>query len=231
VILLRELESLRKAGGSIGPDHPRFKKWQTGARLQLERCGDESLLREYKRLSFNRQARKELSDPKETRAFLEDLGKAVALLGQIMPEPPDRTNGVQHATDLGETGVADLILPSSTSRTDLTERGSMPGDPREEPTSHLRSQYFSSESRSKAIEGVIARLDKELRSDSGDWTTIQEVMEEMAALKRCDDLLLRLDEATASQDARWEAVRCLLAELWSVRKSMVLDLLPTLLAT
>lgn len=75
----------------------------------------------------------------------------------------------------------------------------------------------------------MAQLEAELKRPDSSVEAAQGVMTELLAFKRLGGVLDRLRAEASKSDAPWESVREAMAELWAVRKDLLIDLLPSLL--
>jgi len=93
----------------------------------------------------------------------------------------------------------------------------------------ITKQHLSASAREKAVDRMMADLTKEMKSTDPDWQKIQGVMGDMMGLKKTGELLEKLKANVNTPGVKWETVREIMAELWSIRGEIVIDLLPTLL--
>jgi hypothetical protein len=75
----------------------------------------------------------------------------------------------------------------------------------------------------------MGELNSEMKSADPDWNKIQDVMGGLMGLKKTGELLDQLKGEVNKRGAKWETVRPIMAELWSIKKDIIIDLLPTLL--
>lgn len=206
--LLEELGLIRDRAGEMGPDHPRFKRWHLEVKSFFRRQGDEVSLRRFEHLSFARGngamwKRGDLS-PQEVRRFRGDLETARAVLERA----PD-----------GPAADAPSCSPRRGGGKDM-ETTQEAGE---------RKNLLNPEGRNQAIDRLLAQLEAELKRPDATVESAQGVMNELLTYKRVAGLLDRLRSEAAKADARWEPVREVMAELWAVRKELLVDLLPSLL--
>jgi hypothetical protein len=74
-------------------------------------------------------------------------------------------------------------------------------------------------------------LKTHMKSSEPDWEKIQGVMRDMMGVNKTGELLERLNATTNTPGVPWEIVRDSMAQLWSIKKEIIIDLLPTLLKT
>jgi hypothetical protein len=72
-------------------------------------------------------------------------------------------------------------------------------------------------------------LGAEMKSLDPDWDKIQQVMGGLLGLKRTEELVERLRAQAKNPEVKWEPIRKLMLQLWSIKKDLVIDLLPSLL--
>lgn len=92
----------------------------------------------------------------------------------------------------------------------------------------ITERHLSGSAREKAIDQLMAELSAEMKSLGPDWERIQRVMGCLLGLKKTEELIERLKAQVKNPQIKWEAVRKLMAQLWSIKREIVIDLLPTL---
>jgi hypothetical protein len=95
----------------------------------------------------------------------------------------------------------------------------------------VSKQHLSPSTREKAVDKLMDDLKTQMKSSEPDWEKIQGVMSDMMGLKKTGELLERLNATTNTPGVPWEIVRDSMAQLWSIKKEIIIDLLPTLLKT
>lgn len=93
----------------------------------------------------------------------------------------------------------------------------------------LTKKHLSSSARSQEIDRLMAELEGELKKPKGDPRKTRKIMGDLLGLQHASDLLDRLEAEVGRPNASWEPIRDLLAQLWSVKREMLIELLPVLL--
>lgn len=93
----------------------------------------------------------------------------------------------------------------------------------------VTKQHLSASARTQTIDQLMGELNSEMKSADPDWNKIQDVMGGLMGLKKTGELLDQLKGEVSKRGAKWETVRPIMAELWSIKKDIIIDLLPTLL--
>ena len=93
----------------------------------------------------------------------------------------------------------------------------------------ITKQHLSASARDQAVDGLMGELNAEMKSPDPDWDKIQRIMGDLLGLKQTGELLDRLRAETNTPGVKWESIREIMAQLWSIKKEIIIDLLPTLL--
>lgn len=93
----------------------------------------------------------------------------------------------------------------------------------------VTKQHLSTSAREKAVDQLMDDLKTQMKSSEPDWEKIQGVMGDMMGLKKTGELLERLNANLNTPGIPWDMVRENMAQLWSIKKEMIIDLLPTIL--
>lgn len=269
--LLEDLEYIRTHAGSVGPDHPRVKKWVAEVRDYLKRERNTGGLKKFEQLEFVKRGAEMWSRDNVTRGnirkYQAQLDTVEAILGKMVgpasqssadqklrelfltpdEETPEEETEVEtiieteqealEATEV-ETQVEALVEKYLVENTDEGQEEN-PGellnlekamDQKIEPNFEtVTKQHLSPSTREKAVDHLMAELGTEMKSLDPDWEKIQRVMSGMMGLKKTGELLDRLKAEANNPEIKWEAVRKVMVQLWSINKEIVIDLLPTLL--
>ncbi len=93
----------------------------------------------------------------------------------------------------------------------------------------ITKRHLSGSAREKAIDELMGDLSAHMKSPDPDWEKIQGVMGGLLGLKKTGGLLERLKVGVKTPGAKWEAARQIMLQLWSIKKEIIIDLLPKLL--
>jgi hypothetical protein len=93
----------------------------------------------------------------------------------------------------------------------------------------ITKKHLSASARDQAVDGLMAELNTEMKSPNPDWDKIQGIMGDLLGLKQTGELLDRLRAEASTPGVKWESIREIMAQLWSIKKEIIIDLLPTLL--
>ncbi len=93
----------------------------------------------------------------------------------------------------------------------------------------VTKQHLSTSAREKAVDQLMDDLKTQMKSSEPDWEKIQGVMSGMMGLKKTGELIERLNANLNTPGIPWDMVRENMAELWSIKKEIIIDLLPTIL--
>jgi hypothetical protein len=255
--LLEDFEYIKSNAGSVGPDHPKVKKWVTDLRGFLNREGNNRDLKKLEQLEFVKNGAEILSQHGVTqgniRNYKADLDKVGAIL-EKMVGPPDKSSTDEKIKELlfapsEETVPEDIAVEKqidSLVEEALVETKTPGGikiieeplklestmDRKVEPNFEVvEKQHLSASARDEAVDKLMADLKAEMKSSEPNWEKIEGVMGDMMGLKKTGEILERLKANVNTPGVSWESVREIMAELWSIKKDIVIDLLPTLLKT
>lgn len=255
--LLEDFEYIKSNAGSVGPDHPKVKKWVTDLRGFLNREGNNRDLKKLEQLEFVKNGAEILSQHGVTqgniRNYKADLDKVGAIL-EKMVGPPDKSSTDEKIKELlfapsEETVPEDIAVETqidSLVEEALVETKTPGGikiieeplklestmDRKVEPNFEVvEKQHLSASARDEAVDKLMADLKAEMKSSEPNWEKIEGVMGDMMGLKKTGEILERLKANVNTPGVSWESVREIMAELWSIKKDIVIDLLPTLLKT
>jgi hypothetical protein len=246
--LVEDLHYLRSNAGSVGPDHPKAQKWITEVRGFLGRQGKKSGLREFERLEFVKSGagmwRRQNITETDIGRYKADLGKVGAIL-ENMAEPSDQLSADQKMREL-------FMSPENTEDETLQEAegekaekaghegeteiargpaviGKPMGEEIEPDFETVTEQHLSVSNRERTVDHLLEELGAEMKSLDPDWEKIQQVMGALLGLKRTEELVERLSAQAKNPEVKWEPIRKLMLQLWSIKKDLVIDLLPSLL--
>jgi hypothetical protein len=93
----------------------------------------------------------------------------------------------------------------------------------------LGKNHLSTSVRNQEMDRLMAELEGELKKPKGDLRKTRQIMGDLLGLQHAADLLDRLEAEAGRPNAAWEPVRDLMAQLWSVKRELLLELLPPLL--
>jgi hypothetical protein len=248
--LLEDLDDFRGNAGSVGPDHPKAQKWITEVRGFLGRQGNKSGLRGFERLEFVKSGAQMWRRQDITEADIgthkADLGKIGAIL-EGMAQPSDQLSADEKMKELfmnpdeedtGEETLQETEAESAAEEAneDDTKIAKGPAvmekatDEKIEPDfGNVTQEHLSVSNRDRAVDHLIEELGAEMKSLDPDWEKIQQVMGGLLGLKRTEELVERLRAQAKNPEAKWEPIRKLMSQLWSIKKDLVIDLLPSLL--
>lgn len=224
--LLQELRRFQEARGRIEHNHPKVRVWVSLVRTYLDRQSDPILRQGFDRLNFTHVGssmwhRGEPSPP-ELQAFMAELDQAAALLRKTFPA--GEADGVLSIE--AEAPSPPLEPPSEEPQ--IEEEA--PVEPKRQDTPKDPSRGTPSEvSLTPRMERLLADLKQEVTRANGDLETIQNIMGELLDLKKMGNLIDRLRTECARPEAPWDSIRETMAKLWSVRKDLLLELMPRLL--
>jgi len=240
---LEELEDIRSNAGTVGPDHPKAKKWIVNMKAFLAREGNTKRLKRFEQLGFVKAGsemwRQDDSGQRNISRYKQELEKVEKILqetgelsgpsrgssaDEIMRElfftPPEEEK--QPETSEDEAEETDAEEPSLVEKT---------MDQKIEPNFEVISKkHLSASAREQAVDQLMTNLNTEMKSAEPDWDKIQKTMGDLMGLKRTGELLDRLKAEVNTPGVTWEAVREIMAHVWSIRKEIIIDLLPTLLS-
>jgi hypothetical protein len=239
--LLEELEYIRSNAGTVGPDHSKVKKWVVDMRAFLAREGNVKRLKRFEQLGFVKggsemwqqddQSQRNISRYKEE---LEKVEKILQETGELSG-PSSGTSADEIMRELFFTpsedeeqseGSEDEAEEAVTEEPSLVEKAM---DQKIEPNFELISKkHLSASAREQAVDQLMAQLNAEMKSAEPDWDKIQKTMGDLMGLKKTGELLDRLKAEVNTPGVTWEAVREIMAQVWSIRKEIIIDLLPTL---
>ena len=239
---MEELESIRSNAGTVGPDHPKAKKWVVDMRAFLTREGNAKTLKRFEHLGLVKGGSEmwgqyDEGQPNMSR-YREELEKIEKMLqetgelsgpssgssaDEIMRElfltPPEDDEQPEESEDQAEEAV--------TEKPSLVEKTM---DRKIEPNfKPISKKHLSASTREQAVDQLMANLNAEMKSAEPDWDKIQTTMGDLMGLRKTGELLDRLKAEANTPGVTWEAVREIMAQVWSIRKEIIIDLLPTLL--
>jgi hypothetical protein len=240
--LMEELEHIRSNAGTVGPDHPKVKKWVGDMRALLTRDGNAKRLKRFEQFGFVKGGSEMWSQYDEGQrnisAYKEELDKVAKILEETgeLSQPSSESSADEILRELFFTPSEDDNQPEEREeKTDKTATQETPPlekamDQKIEPNFEVISKkHLAPSAREQAVDQLMAELNTEMKSAEPDWDKIQKTMADLMALKKTGELLDRLKAQVNTPDVTWETVREIMAELWSVRKEIIIDLLPTLL--
>jgi hypothetical protein len=253
--LLEDLDYIRDNAGNVGPDHPKVQKWVAEVRDYLDLQGNKDELKKFEQLGFVKSGirmwiqqnvtpggiRKYCADLDKTRVVLEKTaGSRVTLsadekMRELYLNPDQETEGEESLEAAEEETVADRALVESK---DEDEKQNMKQPQQSEKTMDeqiepsfeaVTTQHISPSTREKTVDQLMAELSAEMKSLDPDWAKIQQVMGGLLGLKKTEELVERLKAEVKNPDVKWEPIRKLMFQLWSVKKDIIIELLPDLL--
>jgi len=239
--LLEDLEYIRSNAGTVGPDHPQVRKLIAEMGTYLSREGNTKGLKRFEQLEFVKGGSEMWSqydiNQRSLRKYKADLEKLEKILEEMggRSGPSDGSSADQKMRELFLTPDEEIAQEEIE---DKTEREIVEDPPTMESAMNqkiepnfetITKQHLSASAREQAVDGLMAELNAEMKSSEPDWEKIQGIMGDLLGLRRTGELLDRLKAEVSSPGVKWESVRELLAHLWSIKKEIVMDLLPTLL--
>lgn len=253
--LLEDLEYIRSHAGSVGPDHPKVKKWVSEVRDYLNRDGNAGELKKFDQLDFVKggsqmwsqntitqgNVRKYKADLDKVETMLEKMTKTSgqAFVEQRIKEVFFPSTDESTEKEIPVESQLEMLLEESPSEHKEGGREKKAGGPlslenamdqKIEPNFEaITKQHLSSSTRDQAVDQLMAELSTEMKSLDPDWEKIQRVMGRMMGLKKTGELLERLKAEANNPGVKWEAVQKIMAELWSINKEIVIGVLPALL--
>jgi hypothetical protein len=93
----------------------------------------------------------------------------------------------------------------------------------------VTEQQLSVSNRERTVDQLLEELGAEMKSLDPDWEKLQQVIGALLGLKRTEELVERLSAQAKNPEVKWEPIRKLMSQLWSIKKDLVIDLLPSLL--
>ena len=240
--MLEELEHIRSNAGTVGPDHPKVKKWVVDMRAFLAREGNAKRSKRFEQLGFVKggsemwkhddQSQRNISRYKDE---LEKVEKILEETGELSG-PSSGSSADEIMRELFFTASEDQEQPEESedeAEEAVTEEPSpveKTMDQKIEPNFEVISKkHLSTSAREQAVDQLMAKLNAEMKSAEPDWDKIQATMGDLMGLKKTGELLDRLKAEVNTPGVSWEAVREIMAQVWSIKKEIIIDLLPTLL--
>jgi hypothetical protein len=253
--LLEDLDYIRGNAGNLGPDHPKVQKWVVEVRDYLDLHGNKDELRRFERLGFVRSGirtwlqqnvtpggiRKYCADLEKIRGVLErtagpkGTSSADEKMRELYLNPDEEKDDEESLERAEEETVPDQVLAENKGEGEKENRKELQQsentmDEKIEPNfENITTQHLSVSAREKGVDQLMAELSAEMKSLDPDWEKIQRVMGSLLGLKKSEELVERLKAEVRNPDIRWKPIRELMFQLWSIRKEIVIDLLPTLL--
>ena len=239
---MEELEYIRSNAGTVGPDHPKVKKWVADMRALLTRDGNAKRLKRFEQLGFVKGGSEMWSQYDEGQrnisGYKEELDKVDKILQETgeLSEPSSGSSADEILRELFFTPSEDENQPEESERktdktvTEETTPLEKAMDQKIEPNFDVISKkHLAASAREQAVDQLMAELNAEMKSAEPDWENIQKTMADLMGLKKTGELLDRLKAEVNTPGVTWEAVREIMTEVWSIRKEIIIDLLPTLL--
>jgi len=241
--LLEELEHIRSNAGTVGPDHPKVKKWVVDMRAFLAREGNAKSLKRFEQLGFVKAGsemwRQDDSGQRNISRYTQELEKVEKILQETgeLSGPSSGSSADEIMRELFFTSSEDQEQPEE-SEDEVEEAVTEEPTPLEktidqkiEPNFEVISKkHLSASTREQAVDQLMTNLNTEMKSAEPDWDKIQKTMGDLMGLKKTGELLDRLKAEVNTPGVTWEAVREIMAQVWSIRKEIIIDLLPTLLS-
>jgi len=225
--LLEGLADLREDRSSIGPHHPKCVEWVGAVRQCLRQADDRAALDRFEILRVSRFTnavwRREELPREELRGVLAELDELEGLLRKVAraADPTERK-------PLTGTGPAPEQPGDRNGTGDPS--GPRPGEPTVTQNTDISGSLRPIQpNRAKTMDAVLADLGEQRKRPDRDLTKNQQVMGDLLELEKTGDLMEKALSAAAEPGARWDSVRAPLAQLWTVNREIVLDLLPALL--
>ncbi|NIO05677.1 MAG: hypothetical protein GTN74_14055 [Proteobacteria bacterium] len=255
--LLEDLEYIRSNAGSIGPDHPKVKKWVGEVRSYLNREKNTKGLKKFEQMDFVKGGTEMWSQNTISRGSIRnykaDLDRIEGILEKMEgsssdSSPDEKIKELLFASSEEPTpeeipvdAQIDSLVEDAPVETRKEEEKKAIKEPlRLESTMDqnvepnfeaIKKQHLSASARDEAVDKLMDDLKAEMKSSEPDWGKIQNVMADMMGLKKTGEILERLKANVNTPGVSWETVREIMSELWAIKKDMVIDLLPTILKT
>lgn len=239
--LFEDLEYIRSNAGTVGPDHPKVKKWIAEVKGYLTHEGNTKGLKQFEQLEFVKGGSEMWSqydiNQGNTRKYKEDLDRVEAILEKMGGR--SRPSGESSA----DQKMRELFLTPTEENTQEESEGEGVKEVMEEPFKSesttdqkiepnfeaITKQHLSASSREQAVDQLMAELNAEMKSSDPDWEKIQQVMSDLMGLKKTGELLDRLKAEVNKPEVKWETVREIMVQIWSIKKEIIINLMPTLL--